>query len=96
MVFGERKVNRYFYEVEPVLATPQRPAFEADPGLMLLRAGLHGSRMLGNDMRVFGFVRYESYAGAVNRDSPLMQKRSGASAGLAFAWTIKRSARMAK
>ena len=63
---------------------------------MLLRAGASASRMLGNDLRLFGYVRHESYAGAANRDSPLMQKRSGASAGLAFAWTIKRSAQAAR
>ena len=96
MVFGDPKVNRYFYEVRPEFATPQRPAFEADSGLMLLRAGASASRMLGNDLRLFGYVRHESYAGAANRDSPLMQKRSGASAGFAFAWTITRSAQAAR
>ena len=96
MVFGDRKVNHYFYEVQPQYATPARPAFQADPGLMLVRAGASASRKLGMDVRVFGFVRLESYAGAVNRDSPLMQKRNGASAGVAFAWTFMRSAQLAR
>ncbi|MES2018253.1 MAG: MipA/OmpV family protein [Pseudomonadota bacterium] len=96
MVFGERKVNGYFYEVLPQYATLERPAYRADAGLMLVRAGISGSRMLGHDLRVFGFVRYESYAGAANRDSPLMQKRTGTSAGVAFAWTFKRSAQLAR
>jgi outer membrane scaffolding protein for murein synthesis (MipA/OmpV family) len=47
------------------------------------------------DVRVFGFVRYDSYAGAANRDSPLMKRHSGASAGIGFTWTLRRSARMA-
>ncbi len=96
MVFGDRKINRYFYEVRPEFATPERPAYEADGGAMLVRAGASASRMLGMDVRVFGFVRYDSYAGAANRASPLMQKRSGASAGVALAWTFKRSARLAR
>jgi outer membrane protein len=96
MVIGDGKINRYFYEVQPQFATPERPAFAADSGLMLVRAGVSGSRLLNPDLRLFGFVRYESYAGAANRDSPLMQQRTGTSAGLAFAWTIKRSAQLAR
>jgi outer membrane protein len=96
MVIGERKINRYFYEVQPAFATPERPAFAADAGLMLVRLGVSASSLLNPDVRVFGFMRYESYASAANRDSPLMQQRSGTSAGLAFAWTIKRSAQMAR
>jgi outer membrane scaffolding protein for murein synthesis (MipA/OmpV family) len=45
---------------------------------------------------MFGFVRYETYSGAANEDSPLMKKSSGASAGLGFAWTFARSAARAK
>lgn len=96
MVIGDRKINRYFYEVQPAYATPERPAYAADAGLMLVRAGVSTSRLLNPDLRVFGFVRYESYAGAANRDSPLMQQRTGTSAGLAFAWTIKRSGQLAR
>ena len=62
---------------------------------MLVRAGLSASRLINPDLRVYGFVRYESYANAANRDSPLMKRDSGASIGGGFAWTIKRSARMA-
>lgn len=96
MVIGDRKVNRYFYEVQPEFATASRPAYQADSGLMLVRAGVSGSRLINPDLRVFGFVRYESYAGAANKDSPLMKRDTGASAGMGFAWTIKRSARKAR
>ena len=95
MVFGNGKINRYFYEVQPQFATVERPAYQADAGLMLLRAGLSGARMLNRDVRVFGFMRYESYANAANRDSPLMKRSTGASVGVGFTWTIKRSAQMA-
>lgn len=95
-VIGNRKINRYFYEVGPQFATAQRPAYEADSGLMLVRAGASASGLVNPDLRLFGFVRYESYAGAANRASPLMKQRTGASAGFGFAWTIKRSARMAQ
>lgn len=96
MVIGNRKINRYFYEVAPQFATVDRPAYEADSGLILVRTGASASRMIGPDLRLFGFVRYESYANAANRDSPLMKQSTGASAGFGFAWTIKRSAQMAR
>ena len=96
MVFGDRKINRYFYEVAPQYATAERPAYEADPGLMLVRTGASASRLVTPDLRLFGFVRYESYAGAANRDSPLLRQNTGASIGVGFAWTIQRSAQPAR
>lgn len=90
-VFGDRGINRYFYEVRPIEATPTRPAYQADAGLVLLRTGLFAARKLNPDLRFFGFVRLESYAGAANRDSPLHQQSTGASAGFGFAWTLARS-----
>lgn len=96
VVVGDRKINRYFYEVAPQYATLARPAYEADAGLMLVRTGVSGSRLLHPDLRMFGFLRYESYANAANRDSPLMKRDNGASAGIGFAWTIKRSAQRAR
>ncbi len=91
-VVGDEKVNRYFYQVDPVHARTGRPAYAAKSGLMLIRTGISGSRMINDDIRVFSFLRYESYANAANRASPLMKKETGASAGFGFAWTLKRSA----
>jgi len=90
-VFGDRRINRYFYEVEPQYATAERPAYHADGGLLLVRTGLFGTWRMNPDLRVFGFVRYESYSGAANQDSPLMKKSTGTSAGVGFAWTFARS-----
>lgn len=95
-VFGDRRINRYFYEVESQYATAERPAYRADAGLLLVRTGLFGTWRVNPDLRMFGFVRYETYSGAANQDSPLMKKSSGASAGLGFAWTFARSAARAK
>jgi outer membrane scaffolding protein for murein synthesis (MipA/OmpV family) len=90
-VFGDRRINRYFYEVQPQYATAERPVYAADGGLMLVRTGLFGTWRMHPDLRLFGFVRYESYAGSANRDSPLMRRSTGASAGIGFAWTLARS-----
>ena len=95
VVFGDKRINRYFYEVQPQYANAARSAYGADAGLMLTRVGLFATRQLNPDVRLFGFVRYESYAGSANRDSPLHLKDSGTSAGIGFAWTLARSSRRA-
>lgn len=95
VVFGDRRINRYFYEVAPEYATAARPGYTADAGLVLSRVGLFATRQINPDLRLFGFVRYESYAGSANRDSPLHLKNSGTSAGIGFAWTLARSSRRA-
>ncbi|HWJ94716.1 MAG TPA: MipA/OmpV family protein, partial [Telluria sp.] len=63
-VLGDARINRYFYEVRQQDATATRPAYSADAGLMLVRTGLFASYRLNPDLRLFAFVRYESYAGA--------------------------------
>ncbi|WP_306395928.1 MipA/OmpV family protein [Telluria beijingensis] len=95
VVFGDKRINRYFYEVQPQYVNASRAAYSADAGLMLTRVGLFATRQLNPDVRLFGFVRYESYAGSANRDSPLHLKNSGTSAGIGFAWTLARSSRRA-
>ena len=95
LVAGDRKINQYFYEVRPDQATLERPAYQARSGLLLTRVGVSASRMVGSDVRVFGFARYDSYANGANRDSPLVKRDTGASLGFGVAWTIHRSERRA-
>lgn len=95
VVLGDRRINRHFYEVAPQYATAVRPAYAADSGLMATRLGLFGSRRIDEDLRVFGYLRFESYRGAANRDSPLHVKDNGVSGGVGVMWTFKRSSRRA-
>jgi outer membrane scaffolding protein for murein synthesis (MipA/OmpV family) len=90
-VFGDARIHRYFYEVAPQYATIGRPAYEARSGLTLVRTGLSGTWRVDRDLRTFAFTRYETYAGAANRDSPLMKKSSGFSVGIGLAYTLGRS-----
>jgi outer membrane protein len=92
LVVGDRKINGYLYDVAPQYATAARPAYEARSGLMLVRAGASASRKINPDLRLFGFVRLDSYSQSANADSPLMlDKKSGVSAGVGMAWTFARS-----
>jgi outer membrane scaffolding protein for murein synthesis (MipA/OmpV family) len=95
-VFGDRRINRYFYEVAPQYATAERPAYRADAGLMLVRTGVGGTWRVNRDLRVFSFLRYEMYSGAANNDSPLMRKSTGVSAYVGLAWTFARSKELAR
>lgn len=91
LVFGDRQLNQYFYGVDTPYATATRPAYEAQAGLIASRLALGTSKNLGPDVRVFAFVRYENYAGAANRASPLFLQSSGTSAGVWLTWTLGRS-----
>jgi outer membrane scaffolding protein for murein synthesis (MipA/OmpV family) len=96
LVIGDSRINRYFYEVTPQFATASRPVYQARSGLMLMRAGLSASYKLNEDVRLFGYVRGESYAGAANRDSPLAKQSTGTSIGAGFTWTLGRSSTPAR
>lgn len=95
-LYGDRRIHRYFYDVDPQYATPTRPEYHAGPGLLLVRTGLFGTWRAGRDWRLFGFVRYDSYADSASRDSPLFKKNAGVSAGIGFAWTFARSSARAE
>jgi outer membrane protein len=90
-VFGNARLNQYFYEVAPKYATGARPEYHAGGGLMMTRLGVSLSRRISPDWRVFGFTRYDNYSHAANRDSPLFLRNSGLSVGAGFTWTGYRS-----
>ena len=95
-VFGNAAINDYLYGVSTAFATGQRPAYAAKSGLMLTRLGLGGSYRLQRDWRAFAFLRYDYYAGAANRASPLLRQHSGTSAGIGLMWTWQRSSSLAR
>lgn len=96
LVWGDRRLNNFFYGVSPQFSTAVRPVYEAQAGLIASRLALSTSRHFGNDLRGFGFVRFESYAGGANQGSPLHLQSSGTSVGLALAWTLGRSEQRAR
>lgn len=91
VVAGSKRLQEYFYSVEPQYATAARPAYAARGGMMMARTTVGGWHALGKDWRVFGFLRYDNYSNASNGASPLMRQNSGLSAGMGFAWTLRRS-----
>jgi outer membrane scaffolding protein for murein synthesis (MipA/OmpV family) len=91
LVLGDQQLNQYFYGVSAAYATANRPAFEAQGGLISSRLTLDGSKRLGPDVNLFAFARYDLHEGAANRASPLFAQNQGASIGLGLTWTLGRS-----
>jgi outer membrane protein len=94
-LLGDRRLAGTFYDVAPTYATPTRPAYDANAGLIAWRLGLTASHRLTRDWRIFGFGRLDSVAGAANADSPLVSRTTGYSAGVGLQWTWLRSQRPA-
>lgn len=91
VIFADQRLADTFYAVAPRYATADRPAYEAKPGLVSWRVGTTLSRKLGPDWRVFGFARVDHLAGAANRDSPLVRRNAGVTAGIGASYTWLRS-----
>ncbi len=91
LVFGDKSLNNYFYGVSTPFATPSRPTFDAQAGLIMTRLGLNVAKSLTPDVRVFGFLRHELLEGAANTASPLFQQTTGTSVGVGLLWTLARS-----
>jgi len=94
-VFANRKLADTFYGVAPRYATPGRPAYTAESGLVAWRLSLSASRQLAPDWRLFAFTRLQSVAGAANKASPLVRQTTGVSVGVGVAYTWARSDRPA-
>ena len=91
-LYGDRKQHRYFYSVAPEFATPDRPAYDA-------RSGYGGMQFVAAVSKRFpsfwvgGFVRYDTLAGAVFDDSPLVKQKNYLAGGIAVSWILGESSR---
>ncbi len=91
LLFGSRRLADTFYGVDAQYARADRPAYAASSGLVSTRFGATLGRSIGRDVRLFTFVRVDHVGGAANDDSPLVQRRTGWTAGLGFNWTFLKS-----
>lgn len=95
-VYGNQQLVDTFYRVTPAEATATRPAYDAQSGLISLRASLFASRMIAHDVRFFSYLRFDSVDGAANHSSPLVRHDNGWSVAVGIAWTLAHSGRSAK
>jgi outer membrane scaffolding protein for murein synthesis (MipA/OmpV family) len=92
-LFGNRKYHEHFYGVEPIYATASRPAYRASGGYAGWQALAATSRRFGNTW-VGAFLRYDSLAGAVFEDSPLVRSKHAVTAGIGISWVFARSSEL--
>ncbi len=89
-VYTDKRYNRYFYEVQPQFATPERPAYS--PG-----GGFAGTQFIVALSKRFpklwigGFVRYDSLDGAQFESSPLVASKRYLAGGIAVSWVLGES-----
>jgi MipA family protein len=95
-IWADPELARTFYEVSTADATALRPAYAAGSGLVSWRASSFFFRELSPDWRVFGFVRFDSVAGAANQASPLVRQTTGSTVGLGVTYTWMRSEQRAR
>lgn len=91
-IYANARQHRYFYDVAPQYALPERPAYEAG-------GGYSGSQFIAALSKRFdrywvgSFVRYDTLRGAVFADSPLVERERAWAAGVAIAWVLGESSR---
>ncbi len=90
-IFADVKLAQTFYEVNSAQATALRPAYAASSGLVAWRLGSTFSRNLSPDLRLFGFARLDTVAGAANERSPLVRQTTGATFGMGVTYNWLRS-----
>ena len=86
-LYGSRDYNSYFYSVKPEEERTGRPAYAAG-------SGYAGTQLTATVSKRFprywvgAFLRYDNLAGAIFKDSPLVQRRNALAAGVALAWVF--------
>ncbi len=90
VLFGDRRNHGYYYSVAPEFARAGRPAYEAPGGYSGAQAIAALSKRWGSWF-VAGFVKQDFLRGAAFEASPLVEKRAGVAAGIAFTWTFAQS-----
>ena len=89
--FATKKLQEYFYRVEPRFATANRPAYEADGGYLGSKITLGLSYGITDRVRVYVGGQVGYYGGAANEDSPLFRQKVNSSIHVAFTWSIFQS-----
>ena len=86
-VWASGKYHRYFYQVEPQFATPERPAYDLGSGY----SGARATAFLGvrrGAWRIGLGITHDALAGSVMRDSPLVETGHSSVIALGVFYTL--------
>lgn len=90
---GEKMMD-YFYQVDTAFVTPQRAAFDAQPGYIGSAISLGVGRNFNDKVSGFIGLRVALHDGARNSDSPLFEDNTGNAIFGGLSWTLKQSKKM--
>jgi outer membrane scaffolding protein for murein synthesis (MipA/OmpV family) len=91
LIYADRRYNQYFYAVDPMFATTDRPAFSSGGGY----AGTAVVAAISKRFPGFwvgGFSKWDNVGGAVFADSPLVKTKHNFTAGFGISWILDASA----
>lgn len=89
-VYASEDYHDYYYEVDPVFATSDRPVYNARGGLNGFRSALTATRRIGS-WWLGMFVSYHDLSHARIHDSPLVKQDSSLMIGMGLAWVFAKS-----
>ena len=84
-------LQRYWYQVDPQFATPERPAYQAHSGYLESTMSFTVFRAITPHLNIILSGDLNLYDGAANRYSPLFKDKSGYSLFGGFAWSVWQS-----
>jgi hypothetical protein len=87
-ILATSRLHRYFYEVAPEFALPDRPAYRAKGGYLGTRVQFSYRVPLTRQISFVGGGRVENFGGAANADSPLHRQNWNWTVALGFAWSF--------
>lgn len=88
--YATREYHAYYYDVDPVFATPQRPAFASDKGYSGLITNLVAS-WRDNEMIYWATLRYRNLNNAAYENSPLVEVKDYYFFGAGLTWVFASS-----
>ena len=88
LLVGDRSLNHLFYGVDPIYATPDRPAYGAKAGLIASRLGINLNQRVSDSVRLHWFAQIESVRGAANIGSPLVRAHEDGGIGVSLTWRL--------
>lgn len=89
--YGDKGYEEYFYQVDSLYQTPQRPTYNAKPGLSQISLALAASQVLNPDLQIFGGLFYSNFSLSANIDSPLLETKETTAIGLGFIYMTFKS-----
>ncbi len=86
--FADQRYHGYFYDVPPEHAHPNRPAYEAGGGFGGIMLSGSVSHRFNDKFSLVVYGRWETLAGAVYQDSPLVETDNNFIGAAALNWQL--------